>query len=83
MRAAVAARRNARISLVTMRSTVLPRRRPERADSAPGGGRTRPDGRVPPARATAALVAYLPVLVARLRRRPRPAAGRLAFGEGD
>ena len=31
----------------------------------------------------ALVVPYLPVLVARLRRRPRPAAGRLAFGEGD
>jgi putative tricarboxylic transport membrane protein len=31
----------------------------------------------------AVVLPYLPVLVARLRRRPRPAAGRLAFGEGD
>jgi putative tricarboxylic transport membrane protein len=31
----------------------------------------------------AVVLPYLPVLVARLRRRPRPAGGRLAFGEGD
>ena len=31
----------------------------------------------------AVVLPYLPVLVARLRRRPRPARGHLAFGEGD